>query len=329
VLPVHTIRELPFREKHGRMYKRKHVTVVIPAYNEENFVGQILTNIPSFVDRVIVVDDASSDATCANVKDIPDPRIVLLSNSTNQGVGASCVRGYRKALQLDTDIVVKVDADGQTPLDQFPCLLDVIVEEGYDYAKGNRFLETTSLGQMPALRLFGNMALTFLTKLASGYWQVFDPQNGFTAIKKPCLEAIDLDRIHNRYFFENDMLVQLNMLNSRVKDVPMPTVYGKEKSGISTISTLATFPWLFLHRFLHRVYQKYILRDFSPIAIFLGLGGLFFTWGIGFGVYIWVRSALTQVQASTGTVMLAVLPLILGFQLLLEALVLDINQTPR
>ena len=311
------------------MYKDKCIAVIIPAYNEEGFIGQVIAEVPSLVDHIVVVDDASSDATHARVKELSDPRVILLRNSTNLGVGGSTVNGYRKALELGSDIIVKVDGDGQMPLDYLTNLLDAIVEEGYDYAKGNRFLESTALKRMPKIRLLGNALLTFLTKLASGYWHVFDPQNGFTAINACCLKMIDLGRVHKRYFFENDMLVQLNIHNFRVRDVPMPTIYGNEKSGIRISSILFTFPWLFLRRFLYRVYQKYILRDFSPIALFLGLGSLLMEWGMGFGIYLWIKSILTHVQTSTGTVMLAVLPLMLGFQLVLEALVLDIHETPR
>jgi len=311
------------------MYKGRRVAVVIPAHNEERFIGQVIAEIPSFVDWIIVVDDASSDATYARVKEMTNPHVILLQNSTNQGVGGSMIRGYREALKLDCDIVVKVDGDGQMPLNRLPNLLDAIVDYGYDYAKGNRFLESTSLKQMPGIRLIGNIALTFLTKLASGYWHIFDPQNGFTAIKARCLKVLDLDRVHKRYFFENDMLLNLNIHNFRVKDVPMPAIYGQEKSEMGIISTFITFPGLLLRRYLYRVYQKYVLRDFSPIALFLGLGSLLLGWGAGFGIYLWFKSILTHVQTSTGTVMLAVLPLILGFQLVLEALVLDIHETPR
>ncbi len=311
------------------MYKGKHIAIVVPAYNEEHFIEQVIAEIPPFVDHIVVVDDASLDTTYTRVKEIPDSRIVLLRNSANEGVGGATINGYRKALELGSDIIVKVDGDGQMPLDHLPNLLDAILEKGYDYAKGNRFLESTALKRMPKIRLLGNALLTFLTKLASGYWNVFDPQNGFTAINACCLKMVDLNQVHKRYFFENDMLVQLNIHNFRVKDVPIPTIYGNEKSGIRITSVLFTFPWLLLHRFLYRVYHKYILRDFSPIALFLGLGSLLMAWGTGFGIYLWIKSILTHVQTSTGTVMLAVLPLILGFQLVLEALVLDIQETPH
>jgi len=311
------------------MYKGKKIFIVIPVYNEEKFVAKVIRDIPSFIDAIVVIDDASQDSTYQCVKNVGDSRVILLRNEVNQGVGGSTIKGYQKALEMESDIIIKVDGDGQMPLDRLPNLLDAIVEDGYDYAKGNRFLDEKALKQMPRNRLIGNMLLTFLTKMASGYWHIFDPQNGYTAIDTHVLKTIDLDRVHKYYFFENDMLVQLNIHNRRVKDVPMPAIYGQEKSGIRLISILIAFPRLLLQRFLYRVYQKYMLRDFSPIALFLLVGSLLLGWGVGFGIYHWIKSILTHVQASTGTVMLAVLPLILGFQLVLEAIVLDIHETPR
>jgi len=303
--------------------------VVIPAHNEERFIGGVVGSVPPFVDGIVVVDDASSDNTSRVVMEVAAPRVVLLRNEDNLGVGGATKRGYRRALEMGADVVVKVDGDGQMPMEKLPSLLDAVVEEGYDYAKGNRFLEGKNLRRMPLVRLVGNIILTFLTKLASGYWHIFDPQNGFTAITRRALEALPLDRIHNGYFFENDMLVHLNIRRFRVKDVPIPAIYGEEESGIKLSSVILTFPWLLLKRFFYRIYQKYVLRDFSPIALFLFLGILMLLWGVGFGAYHWIKSIRTGITASTGTVMLSVLPLILGFQLVLEAIVLDIQESPR
>ncbi len=275
-----------------------------------------------------MVDDASSDATAKAAEAAADPRVTIIRNERNLGVGGATKRGYRRALEMGADIVVKVDGDGQMPLDRLESLLKVLVEEGYDYAKGNRFLEG-GIRKMPFIRLVGNIILTFLTKLASGYWHIFDPQNGFTAITSRALKTLPLDRIHNGYFFENDMLVNLNIFRYRVKDVPIPTIYGEEESGIRITSIILTFPWLLLKRFFYRIYQKYVLRDFSPIALFLFLGLILLAWGVFFGAYHWIRSIKTGIAATTGTVMLSVLPLILGFQLVLEALVLDIQESPR
>src|ERR1044071_4541661 len=307
------------------MYKAQQVTVVLPAYNEARHIAQVIQTIPELVDRVIVVDDCSKDHTYEAVLACQDARVVALHTPENQGVGGAMVTGYRHALELGTDIVVKMDADGQMIPDYLPRLLDALIDGGYDYAKGNRFLASESLAQMPRLRLFGNIALTFLTKLASGYWHIFDPQNGYTAIKTSALGVLDLSRIHKRFFFENDMLVHLNFFSFRVKDVAIPALYGEETSHLSPFRIMVTFPLLLLRRFLRRIYQKYVLRDFSPIALFLLLGSVLFGWGAGFGVYLWIKASGTLNATPTGTIMLALLPLILGFQLLLQAIVLDIQ----
>jgi glycosyltransferase involved in cell wall biosynthesis len=311
------------------MYKEHVVTTVLPGYNEANHIGQVVMTMPDFVDNIIVVDDCSWDGTGEAARKTNDSRLILLSTSKNQGVGAAMVVGYRQAMELNSDIVVKMDADGQMDPKYLTFLLDAIVEQGYHYAKGNRFLASESLGLMPRHRLIGNIALTFLTKMASGYWHIFDPQNGYTAINAAALRVLDLDKIHKRYFFENDMLVHLNFFGFRVKDVAIPARYGQEESNLSIVKVGTTFPLLLVRRYFHRIYQKYVLRDFSPIALFLFLGLILFFWGVLFGVYLWVKTAVTGMATPLGTIMLALLPLVLGFQLLLEAIVLDVQETPK
>lgn len=312
------------------MFKGHRVVVVIPAYNEGAFIKQVIQAIPAYVDHIIVVDDCSQDDTFAQASACQDSRVVVLRTPSNLGLGGATLTGYRYALeQLNSDIIAKVDGDGQMPLEYLADLLNALIEEGYDYAKGNRFLLSESLGTMPKHRLFGNIVLTLMAKLASGYWHIFDSENGYTAIKAHALRALDFHSMHKRYFFADDMLIQLNLHNFRVKDVPIPARYGEEESGINPFQVAVAFPFLFLKRFIWRVYQKYILRNFSPIALFLIAGTLLFVWGVGFGAYLWIRSALTGHPTPTGTVMLAVVPLILGFQLLLQALVLDIHESPK
>ena len=311
------------------MYKDQRITVVLPAYNEARHIAQVIETMPKLVDCVIVVDDCSKDNTYEAAAACADSRVVAVRLEENQGVGGAMVAGYRRAMELGADIVVKMDADGQMIPDYLPRLLDALIEGGYDYAKGNRFLASESLGQMPKLRLFGNIALTFLTKLASGYWHIFDPQNGYTAIKASALGVLDLNHIHKRFFFENDMLVHLNFLSFRVKDVAIPARYGEEVSHLSPFRIMVTFPSLLLRRFLRRIYQKYVLRDFSPIALFFLLGTLLFGWGTGYGLYLWIKASGTLNPTPTGTIMFALLPLILGFQLLLQAIVLDIQESPK
>ena len=311
------------------MYRGYGITAVVPAYNEARHISSAVKTMPEFVDHIIVVDDCSTDGTADAAHAVGESRLLVLHTAQNQGVGGSMVLGYRKALDLGADIVVKMDGDGQMPPEYLPRLLDAIIDGQYDYAKGNRFLAADSLAAMPTVRLLGNIVLTFMNKLASGYWQVFDPQNGYTAITATALRKLDLNAIHKRFFFENDMLTQLNYHAARVKDVAIPARYSDEESDLNPFVITLTFPVLLLKRFVRRVYQKYILRDFSPIALFLILGGLLFAWGVLYGMLLWVRTLRTGLPTPTGTIVLALVPLILGFQLLLQGIVLDIEETPK
>lgn len=301
----------------------------MPAYNEERFIGQVLAGLPAYVDKIIVVDDCSTDGTFRAATASGDARVLAIKTPHNSGVGGATCLGYRKGLELGGDILVKMDGDGQMAAEHLPRLLDALVEKGYDYAKGNRFLHRKAIDQMPAIRILGNIVLTFLTKAASGYWHIFDPQNGYTAIRSEALRSVVLDELNQRFFFENDMLVQLNIQNYRVADIAAPARYGEEVSDLKISKILFTFPPLLLRRFAHRVIQKYILRNFSPVALFLLLGLPIFIWGSLFGLYLWARVVITGEATPTGSIMLSLVPIVLGFQLLLQAIVLDIQETPR
>jgi glycosyltransferase involved in cell wall biosynthesis len=311
------------------MYKGHKIAVVVPAHNEAGHIGGVIAALPELVDDILVVDDCSRDNTTAAAKACGDSRVTVLTTPTNQGVGGATVFGYKKALEIGSDIAVKMDGDGQMPPEYLPEMLDALIDLDFDYAKGNRFLMGSSIGVMPTHRLLGNLGLTFMTKLASGYWQIFDPQNGYTAIKSKVLGTLDLDALHKGFFFENDMLVRLNFGGHRVKDVAVPARYGDEESDINMLNIALTFPFLLTRKFFYRIVQKYVLRDFSPIALFLFLGMALFGWGGGFGVYLEIRTIVTGKATPTGTIMLSLLPLILGFQLLLQAIVLDIQETPK
>jgi glycosyltransferase involved in cell wall biosynthesis len=311
------------------MYRGLTVAVAIPAYRAESTVGRVITTLPDFVDQVVVVDDASPDGTAAALAAVDDRRLTVTRHERNLGVGGAMKTAFRRCLELGVDVVVKMDSDGQMDPAQLKSLLDALVETGCDYAKGNRFLDGHALAAMPRVRLFGNLALTFLTKMASGYWHIFDPQNGFVACRTAVLRRLDLDAIADDYFFENDMLVHLNILECRVVDVPMPARYGEERSSMRIAVVLRRFPFRLVDRLRKRIWERYVVRDFSPVALFLLLGAPLLLAGVGFGAWAWYESSRTGIVASTGTVMLSVLPIVIGFQLILQAILLDINSSPR
>jgi dolichol-phosphate mannosyltransferase len=311
------------------MYRDTRIHVVIPAYNVEPHIGTVLKDLPDFVDAVTVVDDGSTDCTLEAIGRNGDARVAVLRHPQNEGVGAAMVAGFRHALGLPDGIIVKMDGDGQMDPEDLPRLLDPIIDGQCDYAKGNRFLLQKELHRMPRHRLAGNFALTFLTKLASGYWNVFDPQNGYVAIRSAGLRLLDLDRLSRRYFFENDMLINLNIFDLRVKDVAMPARYGLERSSLSAWRVLASFPFHLFRGYWYRFYQKHVLRDFSAVALFILTGLPLLIFGTCFGAYTWLQSYRHNQFASTGTVMLSVLPFLVGFELVLQALVLEIKDSPR
>ena len=311
------------------MFRDTRVHVVIPAFNVSTHLAGVLRSLPDFVDGVTVVDDGSSDDTAAVAAAVGDRRVTVLRSPVNEGVGGAMARGFAHALAQGEGIIVKMDGDGQMDPAELPGLVAPIVEGRCDYAKGNRFLRSRELDIMPRARLAGNFVLTFLTKLASGYWNVFDPQNGYVAIASSTLRLLDLDRLSRRYFFENDMLINLNIFDARVRDVAMPARYGAEQSSMRLGRVLCSFPYHLFCGYWHRFYRKHVLRDFSPVALFMLTGLPLLAWGTGFGVYTWGQSWLRNQFASTGTVMLSVLPFLVGFELVLQALVLEIRDTPR
>lgn len=313
------------------MYKDNSIAVVVPAYNEEKLIGPTLAAMPDFIDSIIVTDDGSSDDTAARVEAMAqhDTRIMLIRHARNEGKGSAVIDGSRKAIDQGHDIVALMDGDHQMPPEHLPSLLDPLIERGYDAAKGNRFLAAPgTLGNMPKHRLLGNILLTLLTKIASGYWSIFDSQNGYWALTAASLTKLDLSRIARRYDLENSMLIHLNILGARVADVPIPAKYGDEVSGIRLWRVTPSILLTLFTGFWHRVLFRYVLYNFHPIALFLFSGLALSIWGLGFGTWVAITS-LGPEAATSGTVMLAVLPFLLGFQLLLAAMVLDIVSEPR
>ena len=260
------------------MYKGKKIGVVIPAHNEETQIRQVIETMPDFVDRVIIVDDNSTDKTVEVITACQNdhPHITLIRHSINKGAGGAMVTAYNFAKSTDIDVAVRMDGDGQMDPNDLPLLLDPVVEDRADYAKGNRLFTGEAYQKIPKIRYFGNAFLSLFTKIASGYWHVADSQSGYTAISKKALQLIDWNELYTWYGHPNDILVRLNVQNLRVKDVPVEPVYNiGEKSGMSIKKAIFKIGWLLVKLFFWRMKEKYIIRDFHPLVFFYALGGFF------------------------------------------------------
>jgi glycosyltransferase involved in cell wall biosynthesis len=311
------------------VYKNLRVAVVVPAHNESAHIATVIERMPKLVDHIIVIDDASPDDTYAVAIAAATKRTEVIRHDTNKGVGGAVVTGHRRALELGADVSVVMAGDDQMDPDYLPSLLDPLADRGYGFAKANRFFSMKSFAGMPRHRVFGNMVLTFMTKISSGYWDLVDPQNGYTAISRSALEAIALDRIAERYDFENDLLIWLNIANVRAVDVPIPAVYGEEVSGMRIHRVAPRLLLTLTLGFWRRVWFKYVLWSFSPIALLMLVGIPLILLGFVVGVWAVAVSAQTPGSVTTGTWLLAVAPFLLGTQLLLQALMLDIQSTPK
>jgi dolichol-phosphate mannosyltransferase len=307
------------------------ITVVVPAYNVERQVEPVIRSLPTFVKHVIVVDDASRDATGQIVSTLSkeDPRVILIQHERNQGVGGAMVSGLKKALEIDSQVIVKMDGDGQMSADDLPRLIAPLISGEADYTKGNRFRDLNTLRNMPLVRLWGNTGLTFLVKAATGYWDCMDPSNGFLAIRGDVLAQIPLEKIHRSYFFEISMLSQLYLIDAYVMDISMQTRYGDEDSHMSIVQILSEFPWRLGKVLLSRILLKKFLYDFSMDSIYILCGLPMIIFGGIFGLINWIRYYHLGVGAPTGTIMIAVLILIIGFQMLFSAINIDLQSVPR
>lgn len=312
------------------MPDRPRVAVVIPCFRETAHIDAVLAAIPDDVEAVFVVDDACPDGTGAQVEAAnTDARVRVLRHERNLGVGAATVTGYRAAMACGADIIVKIDGDGQMPPALIPRFVAPLARGITDYAKGNRFHRIEDTAAMPAIRLAGNAALSFLSKLSTGYWQVFDPTNGFTAIQASVLRALPLDKLDQGFFFESDILFRLGTLRAVVLDVPMSARYADEASKLRPGMVAGSFLFKHLRNFGKRIFYNYFLRDFHVASLEWLLGPLLLLFGVYFGLDQWRTAAANDTAATAGTVMLAALPVLLGVQLLLSALQFDISSQPR
>jgi len=305
------------------------VAVVIPSYKVTNHIFQTIAEIGPEVAHIFVVDDACPDGSGKLVeREVKDKRVKVIFHTENRGVGGAMITGYKAALESDAQIVVKLDGDGQMDPALIKDLIAPIVTGRADYTKGDRLDSLTGLAQMPTIRLFGNAGLSLLTKISTGYWNITDPTNGYTAIHRDALAALPLDMLSKRFFFESDMLFRLSIYRAVVWDVPMLARYGNEKSNLSIAKTLWEFPWKHFKNFHKRLFYNYYLRDISAASIELPLGLILWWFGLLSGLDALGDSMRSGIPASTGTVMIAVVPLILGFQLLLAFVSHDVSAVP-
>lgn len=305
------------------------IAVVIPCFRVKTQVLSVIASIGPEIWRIYVVDDCCPEHSGEYVaQNHSDDRVVVLKNSTNLGVGGATARGYQEALKDGADVIVKMDGDGQMSGSDLPNLVRPLVQGKADYAKGNRFYDLKYLRPMPIVRLFGNSALSFVTKLSCGYWNIMDPTNGFTAVHREVLSLMDLESLERRYFFESDMLYQMYLLRAVVWDVPMTARYANEVSGLKVVFAIFEFSFKHFVRIARRIFYTYYLRDFQIGSVFLMMGVLLSTFGVSFGAYNWHRGVSLGILNPNGTIMLAALPCLMGLQLLLTFVSADINNVP-
>ena len=311
-------------------FLKYNIAAVIPCYRVEREIQSVLQTVPPYIKYIIVVDDASPDSTAelvtASARE--DKRITLMRHPSNQGVGGAMITGFRKALELDAQVAVKIDGDGQMDMDHLTELLKPLLEGRADYTKGNRFRDFKSLQKMPLVRRIGNMGLGFLAKAATGYWNMFDPTNGFNAIRCKVLAQLPLDQIDRTYYFETSILANLNLIGAVVKDIPMPARYQGEVSSLLIHRVLFEFPSKLFATFIRRLVLKNFIYDFSMASIYLLSGLPLLLFGLSFGIYKWIQYASIGIPAPTGTVMLPTLSVLLGIQLLLSAIEIDLRSVP-
>lgn len=309
-----------------------NIAVVIPYYNAAQHIAKVVAKLPDYISAIIIVDDLSKQILPEDeLHEVvsSSTKLIILRNATNLGVGGATKRGFQHAIDINADIVIKVDADDQMDTSHIPKMLKPLYSNKAEMSKGNRFRDLEALKKMPFIRRFGNLFLSFLTKIATGYWNNFDPTNGFIAIKVSVLKKIDINKLSNRYFFETSLISELYFVQARIKDISMPAIYGDEKSSMKLWTIPISFSLRLLKLFLKRILKQYLLYDFCLGSIYLVAGAPLFLFGIIFGIYQWIHYASINVAAPTGTIMVVALTVILGFQLLLQGLQYDVINAPK
>ena len=306
------------------------IAVIIPCYGASAHILSVLNAIPPIVNNIYVIDDCCPDKTGAIVEtNCTDKRVKVVFHDRNRGVGGATITGFKAALNAGADILVKVDGDGQMRLEYLEDLINPITKGLADFAKGNRFFDLEALRTMPVSRRVGNFGLSLLTKFASGNWHISDPTNGYFAVHESSLRRLSLSRLDNRYFFETSLLIQLNIIRSSLIDIPIPALYGNEKSNLKISRTLVEFPIKLGKGLFHRIIWRYFIYDVNAVSLFLILGFALGSGGTAFGIIRYIYGINTNTFQSAGTVALSFLPIILGVMMILEAILLDIIDTPR
>ena len=305
------------------------IAVVIPCFKVTRHIAAVCSAMPDIVWRIYVVDDACPDLSGGFVEEnVKDQRVQVLFHEYNHGVGGAVITGYRAAIADGADVIVKIDGDGQMDPALIMDFVAPIINGESDYTKGNRFYDPEKVRSMPKARLFGNAVLSFMSKLSSGYWNLFDPTNGYTAIHADVARLLPFDKLSRRYFFETDILFRLNTIRAVVVDVPMDAKYGDEVSNLKISKIIGEFFAKHVRNFLKRIFYNYYLRDMSLASIELPLGLLLFAFGSIYGGYHWFHSAEAGVATPAGSVMLSALPILVGIQLLLGFIGHDVSSVP-
>lgn len=313
-------------------YSSNKIAVVIPYYNASNEILLVISKLPEYIQYIIIVDDKSpTPLPKDDIQKLAHSKatIYFLENSINLGVGGATKRGFEEAIEIGAEIIIKVDADDQMDLSYIPDLLDPLIANKCDVAKGNRFKDLKALRAMPIVRRIGNLGLSFLIKSATGYWHNFDPTNGFLAIKTKVLKKLDFSKLANRYYFETSLLSQLYFEKAAIKDIPMPAIYGQEKSNMKIWQMPFVFGARLTSTFVKRLVKEYFLYDFNIGSVYLLFGFPLFLFGLIFGISEWIYYANINTFAPTGTIMIVTLSIILGFQLILQAIQYDIINAPK
>lgn len=308
------------------------IAVIIPYYNAANHILKVIESMPSYVDSIILVNDCSKDKLPKEeiLNSINKNCVVFFEKTpVNLGVGGATKVGFNKSLSIKSDYTIKVDADNQMDLSYLPSLLIPLINNEFEVVKGNRFNDLKALKRMPIVRRFGNLVLSFLIKMATGYWNNFDPTNGFFAIKNSTLNTIEIDKLSNRYYFETSLISRLYFEKASIKDVSMPAIYNDEESNMKVWK----MPFLFIKNltvtFVKRILKEYFLYNFNVASLFIIVGFPLFLFGVIYGVYSWWYYSSKNIFAPTGTIMLITLTVILGFQLLLQAIQYDVANAPK